>query len=509
MREWSEGYVSELDYTYGYYHDLNPSRSVLPLIKAGIKPPQIRTACELGFGQGVAINVHAAASSVEWFGTDVNPSQVNFARELAKTSGASCFLFDQSFDEFCRRTDLPDFDFIGLHGVWSWISKENREILRQFISKKLRVGGLLYVSYNTLPGWAQMLPFRDLLFHHVSVTSSQSESLDSRIGRSITFMDEILGVQPFLAKSHPIMVERFKKSKGLSRNYLAHEYFNRDWHPSSFIEVSSYFQEAKLSYAGSSHYLDHIDVVNLTEDQLRFLASIHDPILQEATRDFISGQPFRRDYWVKGPVRLNVAQQTDLLRECQLVLARPKGNLKLKIKGLRGEGNLDGQIYRLFIEAIPDRGIPFSLGEIADNLRGELSLAELVQATFCFAAKGDLLPLVNSDSLTKKAQDQCRNLNNAMITHSLAGSEAFALASPRLAGGFELDRIHQVFLKNSVSANDETEIIRLSYKDLQKNGKQLLRDGEPVSHEASILELEQHYERFKANQALYEELGIL
>lgn len=170
MREWSEGYVSELDYTYGYYHDLNPSRSVLPLIKAGVKPPQILTACELGFGQGVAINVHAAASSVEWFGTDVNPSQVNFARELAKTSGASCSLFDQSFDEFCRQTDLPDFDFIGLHGVWSWISKENREILRQFISKKLRVGGLLYVSHKDLQkNGKQLLRDGEPVSHEASI----------------------------------------------------------------------------------------------------------------------------------------------------------------------------------------------------------------------------------------------------------------------------------------------------------------------------------------------------
>jgi len=44
---------------------------------------------------------------------------------------------------------LPDFDYIGLHGIWSWISDENRQVIVDFIRKKLKVGGVLYISYNT------------------------------------------------------------------------------------------------------------------------------------------------------------------------------------------------------------------------------------------------------------------------------------------------------------------------------------------------------------------------
>jgi len=31
--------------------------------------------------------------------------------------------------EFVARDDLPEFDVIALHGIWSWISAENRAVM--------------------------------------------------------------------------------------------------------------------------------------------------------------------------------------------------------------------------------------------------------------------------------------------------------------------------------------------------------------------------------------------
>jgi hypothetical protein len=86
-------------------------------------------ACELGFGQGISANIHAAASVTQWHGTDFNPSQAGFAQSLASATGSSARFYDQAFDEFANRDDLPEFDYIGLHGIWSWISDENRQVI--------------------------------------------------------------------------------------------------------------------------------------------------------------------------------------------------------------------------------------------------------------------------------------------------------------------------------------------------------------------------------------------
>ncbi|RAI18286.1 class I SAM-dependent methyltransferase, partial [Rhodoblastus acidophilus] len=163
MSDWTAGYVADIGYTYGYYAELNPVQAQLALLNQGLVCPQIGAACELGFGQGLSANIHAAAGPARWHGADFNPSQAGFAQELAAASGSGAALYDDAFADFANRPDLPDFDYICLHGIWSWISDENRQVIVDFVRKKLKVGGVLYISYNTLPGWAAFAPMRHLM----------------------------------------------------------------------------------------------------------------------------------------------------------------------------------------------------------------------------------------------------------------------------------------------------------------------------------------------------------
>ena len=46
MSAWSEGYTSDVTYTYGYYNELNPINITIPFLMAGLAPPKIENACE-------------------------------------------------------------------------------------------------------------------------------------------------------------------------------------------------------------------------------------------------------------------------------------------------------------------------------------------------------------------------------------------------------------------------------------------------------------------------------
>ncbi|MCE2865721.1 MAG: class I SAM-dependent methyltransferase [Cryomorphaceae bacterium] len=105
MADWNGGYVTDINYTFGYQMELNPLNATFALLSSGYVPPALGTHCELGFGQGISVNIHAAASGSEWYGTDFNPAQVAFAKELANVSGSSIHLYDESFEEFCARSD--------------------------------------------------------------------------------------------------------------------------------------------------------------------------------------------------------------------------------------------------------------------------------------------------------------------------------------------------------------------------------------------------------------------
>lgn len=187
MTDWSAGYVSDIGYTFGYYPELNPLRVKLAFLNAGLALPESGTACELGFGQGMSANLHAAASVTEWHGTDFNPSQAAFARELAAGAGAGAKLHDEAFADFARRPDVPDFDYVGLHGIWSWISDENRAVIVDFVRRRLKVGGVLYISYNTLPGWASFAPMRHLMTEHAAVLGTYGRGIVARVEGALDF----------------------------------------------------------------------------------------------------------------------------------------------------------------------------------------------------------------------------------------------------------------------------------------------------------------------------------
>src|SRR2546423_1166691 len=106
---WSEGYVTEVEYSTNYYRELCPSLLRLACLAAGIAPPRDRDIAylELGFGLGLTINIHAAAGSGTFFGTDFNPNHAVRAQALAAASGADARLFDDSFAEIAARDDLP------------------------------------------------------------------------------------------------------------------------------------------------------------------------------------------------------------------------------------------------------------------------------------------------------------------------------------------------------------------------------------------------------------------
>ena len=57
----------------------------------------------------------------------------------------------------------------------------------------------------------------------------------------------------------------------MSRHYLAHEYFNRDWQPMSFASMARWFEPDKLGYCCSAHYPDHLPALNFTQVQGAFL----------------------------------------------------------------------------------------------------------------------------------------------------------------------------------------------------------------------------------------------
>ncbi len=490
MTDWTAGYVADIGYTYGYYLELNPQRVKLAFLNAGLVAPEFGTACELGFGQGMSANLHAAASITQWSGTDFNPAQAGFAQELAAVAGADAKLYDQGFDEFAARTDLPEFDYIGLHGIWSWISDANRAVIVDFIQRKLKVGGVLYISYNTQPGWAAMVPMRDLLTEHSEVIGATGQGIVPRINAALEFAEKLMATNPSYAKANPLIADRIKQIKGQNRNYVAHEYFNRDWVPMSFASMAQWLAPAKLEFACSANYLDFVEALNLTPEQQALLAEIPDVKFRQTVRDFMVNQQFRKDYWVKGARKLNPLEQAEALRAQGVMLTTARADVSLKASGALGESTMQEAVYNPILDVLADHK-PRSMGELEQVLKGHnINISQLIQAVLILTGTG-ALTAVQDESNVSKTKKRTSKLNAHLINKSRGSVDISYLASPVTGGGVTVNRFEQLFLLALAQGKKQpAEWAQVVWGILAGQGQKLVKDGKTLeTAEENLAEL--------------------
>lgn len=497
MNTWTSGYVADVEYTYGYYHEMNPLHARLALLNMGIPCPEIKTACELGFGQGVSVNFHAAATGCAWYGTDFNPAQTSFASELARVSGAEVSLSDSAFAEYCNDDSIPQLDYICLHGIWSWISDENRKIIVEFAKKKLKVGGVFYISYNTLPGWANFAPMRHLMTQHSSIVGSEDAGIVSRIDGAIGFAQALLKTDPMYSKANPQVIERMSHLKNQNRHYLAHEYFNKDWDPMYYANVAERLESAKLAFACSAHFMEQIDSVNLSKEQAELLSTITNPNLSQSVRDFLVNQQFRRDYWVKGKRLLTPLERIEGLQKIRVILAKPREDIKLKIDGLRGEAVLDEKIYNPILDILSDYEL-HTIKDLQSRLAGtEVNFNHLIQAILVLANDGTVIP-ANDDQAIEQSYPRTRKLNTYLMERARSSSNINFLVSPITATGVPANRIQQLFLlAMEGGVTDLSKIVNFAWETLQLQGQALIKEGKTLeTPEENIKELSSQAEEF-------------
>lgn len=489
LSDWAAGYVADVGYTYGYYTELNPLRIRLAFLNAGLAPPTTGFACELGFGQGMSTNIFAAASMVQWYGNDFNPAQAAFAQELASIANSGAQLTDESFDEFCSRPDIPNFDYIGLHGIWSWISDDNRRVIVDFIRRKLKVGGVLYISYNAAPAWSAMVPMRELLILHSKVLQAAGTDILDRVEASLAFAERLSAVQPLYFAANPQIRERLKKIREQDRKYLAHEYFNGHWEPMSFASMVEWLTPAKLQWACSAHLLDAVDAINLTPDQQKFLGEIPDRMFREAARDLCVNQQFRKDYWVKGARQLTLMEQAEALRAQQVVLISPRSKVKMTVTGALGMASLQASIYEPILNLMADYK-PVSLGSIENTLKSEaVSFSQIVQAIIVLCGAGIVAPAQD-----QPVADQVRKRTSALNLHLMrkarSSNDIVFLASPIIGGGVPVPRFHQLFLlARKEGLKRPEDWAQYVWKCLSAQGQRLAKDGAAVEDEAENISM--------------------
>ncbi len=491
MGDWTDGYVSGLEYLYGFQPELSPLRVQLALLGAGLAPPRISTACELGFGQGLTVNIHAAAQAVHWYGTDFNPTHVGFARDLAAASGADVQLHDESFAEFCARRDLPEFDLIVLHGVWSWIGDDNRALIVDFLRRKLKVGGVAHLSYNVQPGFSALIPLHPLLIGHAEALGRVREGLESRVDAALGFAERVLAASPAYASTHPRVIDLLRSIRREDRRYLAHEYLNANWTPTCFSRVAEALAAAKLEYACSPSLQQTPEGLELTLEQRALLGEIPETSYREVVRDLMTNRSFRIDYWVKGARRLAPMERMERLLAQRVMLIREAAEVLPTFASALGAAAALHPILTALVEVLADHR-PRTLADIENAVEGRsVTVPQLCEAIGALVSLGAVTP-VQDEAAVHAARPRTDRLNALLCAKALRGTDVRVLASPVIGTGFaEVGGRIALFFLHAVArgVSEPQDLGAHALQIFRALGIGLFRDGRPIDSAEESLAL--------------------
>lgn len=502
---WNEGYFTDEGYTYSYSREINPVFQRYCLLLRGFATLETTDGyhCELGFGQGVSINIHAAANPGSFVGTDFHPGQAGHAIALASSWNSDARLYDDSFEQLLARHDLPQFDSISLHGIWTWVSRDNQQLIVEFARRHLKPGGLLYVSYNCLPGWSPSAPLRNLFRLHDRFATNSSVRPDQRIDAALQFSEALLAANPNYAGTAPGLNAQLQSIKGQNRQYVAHEYFNRDWNCMYFTDVVDAFAAAKLDYAATAVPLDTVDPLNLSAEGMDFLEGIDHPIMREQARDYFVNQNFRRDLYVRGANRLSAAEQRQGLLNTRFILLQPAESVASSVKGPAGEASLQADVYGPVLEALAaDAYVAKTLRQLSDALP-EMPFDDLLQALSVLIGMNAAAPC-QSENAERLVQARCSTLNLQLCKRSLLSDKIQVLASPVTGGGIVVSRFHQLFLiAIKQGKKHPADWAQLAWAVLAEQGVVLVKNNQPLNTvEANIAELTEQAQVFAASSLI-------
>ena len=309
MNDWSHGYVADEPYTVSYQSGLAPAHLDLVCRIMGVvwEPPADAVICELGCGRGYSSLVLAAADPRRTvIGIDYNPAHIAEARSIAAEAKLDNVRFLDT--DLAEVTDaeidrLPEFDLVVTHGVWSWVGDPVRQGILRLLERRVKPGGVVHVSYNALPGFAQ-----DLALQRLVRTAAPLFR-----GGSTSRAREAIGVARSLFEAGATHLHQTSLGKKmiatgddeLDPSYVAHEMLPEHWRPVFHADIAADMARARLEFVGSATLFENVPELCMTEAQRKVHATFPPGPGQELVKDLCLTRPFRRDVFMRGAQRVD------------------------------------------------------------------------------------------------------------------------------------------------------------------------------------------------------------
>ena len=348
------GYVTDQEYTSDYHHAYTPAMLDYVALTNGVASPERPAGqfrfCDLGCGFGMtALTLAAANPAAQVYGIDFMAEHIDVSRRLAESAGIGNAFFHQLSFAQALAEDFEPFDYIVAHGVYTWVNAEVRAEVTAFIQRYLKPGGLAYISYNTMPGKAMILPVQKL------VSELGAEASGSAAQRVLSAFDKVGTLQQLGARAlndKEAITALMASISDEDPRYLAHEYLHPAWEPRYSIDVAREMAAAGAEFIGSATLFANDDRFLLNPQQKAYVDSFDNINQRELVKDFMLDVPFRRDVFARAPRRLDEAEQERRFGKLMLMLTVSPDAVDYTARVAFIEANFDSLVARNVVKAL-------------------------------------------------------------------------------------------------------------------------------------------------------------
>ncbi|PNV84600.1 MAG: hypothetical protein C0627_00430 [Sulfurimonas sp.] len=324
--------------------------------------------------------------------------------------------------------ELPKFDLIAIHGIYSWIDEKNQSIINDFIDKHLSSKGIVYISYNTKPGTDAFRPAQHIIKEVVEQLTSHIENTDDKIKATLNWMEKFHTTDPAYLNAFATIKKRIDTFKGKDVNYIYHEYLNDNWFSFYFSEMAKNLTPAGLKYLGQSQYSDDLEVLNYTNEQIEVYKELPTPLKQDV-QDSMTNTQFRKDLWMRDANAMSSEIKQEFIKNQQVILSVPYELVSLEIKGKRLKINLSKEFYQVVVDLLADYQ-----PKTIESLKQELNFsdAQIIEIITVLNSIG-MVALIAENKNCEANQEKCDAFNKIVLEEAAQQHNLKQLASPVIA----------------------------------------------------------------------------
>jgi SAM-dependent methyltransferase/methyltransferase-like protein len=273
--------------TIAHFHGMNPA----PMAEMRV--------LELGCGSGGNLMPMALRfPGAQFVGIDLSQRAIELARRNAGKFDLANVAFEHR-DIMAVSAELGRFDYIIVHGVYSWVPQPVRDKIMAVFGELLNPQGVAYVSYNALPGGHLRDLARDVMLFHTRDVSEPLERV--RMARSVlkTFT-EATDPDSFYGAA---LRKRLQQVEELPDAVLYHDDLNPGARSFTVHEVVTAAAEHGLTFLAEASFPNQFGTARGPAQQL--LVEIGtDPLEREQSLDLLIGRTFRETLLCRSDVAL-------------------------------------------------------------------------------------------------------------------------------------------------------------------------------------------------------------